>query len=206
MTAGDATYGSAANIVALEEAGVRAYVPLRRWGRHTRFFGQDEFVYDPERDGYRCPQGQPLRRRSAAYQRELWVYRAPAAACRACPLRSRCTDGRLGRTVVRSFSADYLDRVRANHATAAYQKAVRKRAVWVEPLFGEAKPWHGLRRFRRRRLPKVNTEALLTAAGPVAGGHGPDRGQPTAPSPARPVPPARLDARRSTGPGPRSST
>ena len=42
-------------------------------------------------------------------------------------------------------------------STPAYQKALRKRSVWVEPLFGEAKDWHGLRRFRLRRLPKVNT-------------------------------------------------
>jgi hypothetical protein len=37
--------------------------------------------------------------------------------------------------------------------------------VWVEPLFGEAKDWHGLRRFRLRGLWKVNCEALLVAAG-----------------------------------------
>ncbi len=37
--------------------------------------------------------------------------------------------------------------------------------MWVEPLFGEAKDWHGSRRFRLRRLKKVNTEALLIAAG-----------------------------------------
>src|SRR5215212_11218500 len=49
--------------------------------------------------------------------------------------------------------------------TERYRKAIRKRAVWVEPLFGEAKDWHGLRRFRLRRLEKVNTEALLKAAG-----------------------------------------
>jgi hypothetical protein len=42
---------------------------------------------------------------------------------------------------------------------------LRKRQVWVEPLFGEAKNWHGARRFRLRRLEKVNVEALLIAAG-----------------------------------------
>ncbi len=31
-----------------------------------------------------------------------------------------------------SFYADYLDRVRAYHATAAYRKAMRKLQVWVE--------------------------------------------------------------------------
>ncbi len=35
----------------------------------------------------------------------------------------------------------------------------------VEPLFAEAKDWHGLRRFRLRGLEKVNGEALLIAAG-----------------------------------------
>ena len=32
-------------------------------------------------------------------------------------------------------------------------------------MFGEAKQWHGLRRFRLRGLPKANMQALLTAAG-----------------------------------------
>ena len=42
---------------------------------------------------------------------------------------------------------------------------MRKRSVWVEPLFAEAKDWHGLRRFRLRGLANVNIEALLVATG-----------------------------------------
>ena len=60
---------------------------------------------------------------------------------------------------------EYLETVRGYADTEAYRKALRKRQVWVEPLFGEAKDWHGARRFRLRRLEKVNVEALLTAAG-----------------------------------------
>jgi hypothetical protein len=70
-----------------------------------------------------------------------------------------------GRILHRSLFADYLDRVRDYHATEAYKKAMRKRQVWVEPLFAEAKLWHGLRRFRRRGLENVNSEGLLIAAG-----------------------------------------
>ena len=55
--------------------------------------------------------------------------------------------------------------MRGYHATEPYAKAMRKRKVWVEPLFAEAKDWHGLRRFRLRGLEKVNGEALLIAAG-----------------------------------------
>ena len=47
----------------------------------------------------------------------------------------------------------------------AYARAMRKRGVWVEPLFGEAKQRHGLRQFRLRGLPKVTTEGLFVAAG-----------------------------------------
>ena len=67
--------------------------------------------------------------------------------------------------VNRSFSADYLDTVRGYHETEDYQKAMRKRKEWVEPLFAEAKAWHGLRRFRLRGLERVNIEGLLIAAG-----------------------------------------
>ena len=58
-----------------------------------------------------------------------------------------------------------MERVKGYAETPAFQKAMRKRQVWVEPLFGEAKQWHNLRRFRLRRLWRVNTEALLVATG-----------------------------------------
>jgi hypothetical protein len=55
--------------------------------------------------------------------------------------------------------------VRAYADTPTCQKAVRKRSVWVEGLFAEAKQWHGLHRFRLRGLAHVNIQALLVAAG-----------------------------------------
>src|SRR5262249_811937 len=92
-------------------------------------------------------------------------YSADAAACNACPLKAQCTPSNHGRQVHRSFHAPYLERVKGYHQTEAYHKAMRKRKVWVEPLFGEAKDWHGMRRFRLRRLWRVNCEAQIIAAG-----------------------------------------
>jgi hypothetical protein len=60
---------------------------------------------------------------------------------------------------------DYLDRAEAYRETEAYKKAMRKRQVWVEPLFGEAKQWHQMARFRLRGLDKVNIEGLMKATG-----------------------------------------
>ena len=42
---------------------------------------------------------------------------------------------------------------------------MRKRGVWVEPLFGEVKEFHRSRRFRLRGLKKVNIEWMLIAVG-----------------------------------------
>jgi transposase len=162
---GDTTYGTLENIQAIEEMGIRAYVPLPDWERQRPYFGPGQFAYDAERDVYVCPQGQPLRRYHVEYTQQKVEYRGDPATCNACPLKAQCTPSDHGRGVHRHFAEPYLNRVRAYHQTLAYEKAMRKRKVWVEPLFAEAKDWHGLRRFRLRRLWRVNCEALLTAAG-----------------------------------------
>ena len=162
---GDTTYGTVENIVALEDAGIRAFFPLPDFDTRTPFFGKGKFRYDADRDAYRCPQGQLLPRRKTKHTEEEVVYRADAATCNACPVKPQCTASDHGRMVHRSFYEEYLDTVRGYHGTEAYQRAMRKRQVWVEPLFAEAKGWHGLRRFRLRGLKNVNVEGLLIAAG-----------------------------------------
>ena len=162
---GDTTYGTVENIKAIEDSGIRAYLPLPDFGKRSTFFGKTEFVYDVQKDVYVCPQGKDLRRFTLVNRDKVVKYKADPATCNACPVKSKCTKSSNGRLVSRSFDEDYLDVVRAYHLTEPYKKAIRKRKVWVEPMFAEAKCWHGLRRFRLRRLERVNIEALLTAAG-----------------------------------------
>ena len=70
-----------------------------------------------------------------------------------------------GQRIGRDLDERHVNRVCGYHASEPYAKAMRKRKVWVEPLFAWAKGWHGLRRFRRRGLQKVNGTALLIATG-----------------------------------------
>jgi transposase len=162
---GDTTYGTIENIVAVEREGIRAYVPLPNCEHITGYMGSNLFTYAAERDVYICPQGQSLHRRTNEYKTRKIEYRAKAEVCNACSIKPQCTPGNHGRLVHRQFDEAYLDRVRGYHRTPAYQKAMGKRKVWVEPLFAEAKEWHGLYRFRLRRLWRVNIEALLIGAG-----------------------------------------
>jgi hypothetical protein len=162
---GDTTYGTIENIAAVEEAGIRAFFPLPDFEARTPFFGKGAFIYDPAQDAYRCPQAQLLPRRKTKYTEHEVLYRADARTCNACLGKTECTAGEHGRIVHRSFYEEYRDKVRRYHTTETYQKAMRKRKVWVEPLFAEAKEWHRLRRLRLRGLPNANIQRLLIAAG-----------------------------------------
>jgi transposase len=162
---GDTKYGTAENIVAVERERIRAYVPLSDVGQRAGMFGDQDFRYDAEADVYHCPGGAVLRFLSQSEATHRRIYQAPAAACKTCALREQCTTSPRGRRFSRNLDEAYLDRVRGYHTTEPYAKAMRKRQVWVEPLFAEAKDWHGLRRFRLRGLENVNSEALLIAAG-----------------------------------------
>ena len=162
---GDTKYGTIENIKALEDAGIRAYVPLPDWEERYEVWSASHFRYEPQADQYRCPQGQILPRVGVVNPDGRQLYRAPASICNDCPVKVQCTTSNQGRRVYRHVGEEYLERVRTYQQTLAYQKALRKRKVWVEPLFAEAKDWHGLRRFRLRLLWRVNCEALRIATG-----------------------------------------
>ncbi len=162
---GDTAYGTTENIAAVERAGIRAYVPLTGAGKARPYFSKEEFAYDPEQDLYQCPAGELLRAKTFRAARNQVIYKTETGTCDSCSMRAQCTDNKTGRQVLRHRDERYVDRVKSYRGTFAYEKALRKRRVWVEPLFGEAKDWHGLRRFKLRRLEKVNIEALLIASG-----------------------------------------
>ena len=160
---GDGKYGTAENVAVLEKAHIRAYVALHESGSKPGFFAKSEFLYDPQKDAYVCPAGEFLHRVGRS-SRGI-KYRARASVCEACSLRAQCTTSSQGRSVDRYPGDEYLEKVRLYTQTEPYRKALRKRKVWVEPLFAEAKMWHGMSRFRLRTLRRVNAEALLIAAG-----------------------------------------
>jgi hypothetical protein len=162
---GDKKYGTEDNLVTIEDQGIRAYIPMPDVDHRTEFFSVQAFTYDAECDVYVCPAGKELHFAPWHSTERSLRYRAYAKDCNHCPLKPKCTTGKQGRSLCRSVDEDTLERVRAYQHTEPYKKALRKRQVWVEPLFAEGKDWHGMRRFRLRRLWRVNCEALMRAAG-----------------------------------------
>jgi hypothetical protein len=164
---GDKKYGTEDNLVAIEGQGIHPYIPSPDVDHRTPFFSVNRFRYEAERDLYLCPAGNELR----FDQPHSRHYRARAKDCNHCPLKTQCTTSKQGCTVFRSADEAFLDRVRDYQPTDAYKKALRKRQVWVEPLLAEGKDCHGMRRFRLRRIWRVNCEALLRATGQISSGY-----------------------------------
>jgi transposase len=153
---GDTRYGTVPNIVGLERMDVRTYLPTPDFIHRTKFYPAELFQDNAKHDHYVCPQGQILRLSSRRQSEQVFIYSANASVCNECLVKKDCTDSKSGRHIFRSFFQEDLDRVKAYQETEAYQKAMRKRALWTEPLFGEAKQFHRLRRFRLRGLEKTN--------------------------------------------------
>lgn len=165
LVVGDARYGTVENYVGLERRGIRAYLARTDDAKNKPHqLPPTDFVYLSDSDTYRCPQGHELKRYKCNKTEQTWIYKARAEDCRLCPIRKTCTDSKTGRNLSRSIFQDVLEAVERYRQTDAYKKAMRKRLVWIEPKFGEAKQWHRLEKFQLRGLLKVNMEALMIAA------------------------------------------
>jgi hypothetical protein len=154
---GDGAYGTKENIAAIEKAGIRAYTALPDHEKRTSLFGRETFTYDAEKTSIPAP-GRALAPSQGYDHRERSVrYAARPSACNACAFKARCTKSTKGRWIRRSFDEEYLEKV--SGPTARYgtlpQGHKETGPVWVEPLFGEAKDWHGSRRFRLSLIRRV---------------------------------------------------
>jgi hypothetical protein len=110
---GDTAYGTTENIAAVERAGIRAYVPLTGAGKARPYFSKEEFAYDPDRDIYRCPAGETLTPKTFRSARSQILYKTEPGTCTSCSMRSRCTDNKTGRQVLRHRDERYVDRVKS---------------------------------------------------------------------------------------------
>jgi hypothetical protein len=116
-------------------AGVTIYCKAWRVTNRGRF-AKPAFVLNWEQQTIRCPNGvsQPLVLGQTV--------RFPAAACAACPLRSRCTTSAHGRSVSIHPDERLLDELRTQQQTPAGRAKLRER-VAVEHSLAHVGHWQG---------------------------------------------------------------
>ncbi len=147
------------------EAGITAYAPKPDTSANTKagLFGKSVFVYDHERDVYRCPGEQVLTYRFSTKEkgRELRYYRTKE--CAHCPIKAQCTRNQSNRTITREAHEHLMDEMAAR--IAAQPEKMRQRKALCEHPFGTLKRGWGFNHFQLKGLNKVNAEwSLMTLA------------------------------------------
>ena len=166
LTLADAGYHAGEHLAASEQREQRVVMP-DRYHRVANPYHKTRFVYDEASDSYRCPNGERLRFVGPRVDKgvPMRLYQPPTASvCTGCPAFGACTtNARSGRQLqVRPHEAA-ARRHRAWMETEEAQRAYRRRAPLIEPLFGILKTQMGAGRFTLRGLAEVEAEWTLLA-------------------------------------------
>jgi Transposase DDE domain/Transposase domain (DUF772) len=153
---GDAAYGDGATRAELTEAGltVVARVPPSR--NATGGFAKDRFRIDLEANRVTCPAEQTVGVRLHPSGGGVASF---APHCGACPLSSRCTTSRAGRTITIHQNEALLQKARTEQADPTWKARYRRDRPMVERKIAHFvfRAWGG-RRARTRGLKRVATD------------------------------------------------
>lgn len=156
----DRGYFSGPQIKECEDQGITTLVPKpdTSGNRAIGLFGRQDFLYDADKDEYRCPAGQWVIRRFSAVEKGLLLHKYWSSACPKCAIKSQCTTS-VSRRISRWEHESILERMLARLAETPDAMKIRRRTV--EHVFGTLKSWMGSTHFLTKTLPRVSTEMSL---------------------------------------------
>ncbi len=157
----DAAYGRGELLETLETAGAELRIKVQPPSAPGGRFSKDDFAIDIEAGSVTCPAGQvaPLRPIASGAMARF------RAACAACPLVSRCTTDRRGRSIRVGPHEASLARAREARQDPAWLADYRATRPKVERRIAQlVRRRHGGRRARVRGRPKVAADFALLAA------------------------------------------
>lgn len=167
----DAGYFSDSVIQSMATQRIELFCPEGKsqgqdWNKDSqKYYPKSRFVYEPNTDTYRCPQGECLsareRHRSTDIDPAYVLY--ATAACAHCPVRAHCTSAKSGRKIKRYAGDAAKDALRAKMSDPRARQWYRQRQGMVEPVFSQLRGSQGLHRFRRTGLKAVRVEFALHA-------------------------------------------
>jgi len=156
----DRGYFKGEDIFASHEAGISAIVPKSITSNATSEgrFGKADFIYDKERNEYRCPAGEHLIWRYESTEKGAQLHRYWSSNCKSCALKDKCTPSNQ-RRVSRWEHEDVLDEMQ--NRLDQTPDAMRIRRQTVEHPYGTIKSWMGSEHFLTKTLERVSAEMSL---------------------------------------------
>ncbi len=159
-TIADRGYFKSEEILACHEAGITVIVPKSATSsaKADGRFDRADFIYDAERNEYRCPAGQQLIWRCSSIERGLKLHRYWSSHCQQCAIKEKCTPGS-ERRITRWENEDVLEAMQTRLDQAPDSMRIRRQTV--EHPFGTLKLWMGSAHFLTKTLNRVSTEMSL---------------------------------------------
>jgi len=156
----DRGYFKGEEIVACHEAGIIAIVPKTTTSsaKANGRFDRADFIYDPEKNEYRCPADQALIWRCSTVERGLKLHRYWSSNCKQCAIKEKCTPS-VERRITRWEREDILETMQDRLDQAPDSMRIRRQTV--EHPFGTLKLWMGSAHFLTKTLDRVSTEMAL---------------------------------------------
>ncbi len=159
----DTKYGTADNYRFLFETAILPSIPNHTTKSPKDLWGKNRFVYNKEKDRYKCPRGRILKLNGFMKEQRHIIYRAKAKHCKICKYRKKCTESSQGRSVIRHVHEASLERAKEYLKTIQAKLTISERHKIVETAFASEKKDLGLKRAKFRGLISVGIQSLLTA-------------------------------------------
>jgi transposase len=159
----DRGYYNGEEVKACEQSGITAYVPKSNTSSNLKrgLFTKEDFIYEPDKDCYRCPAGKELsyRYQSLEQGRQMRTYQI--SGCKSCGLNSKCSINKKGIRAIKRWVDEAILEAMA-HRIAENPEKVELRKNLAEHPFGTIKRAMNQGYFLMRGLNKVGTEVSLT--------------------------------------------
>jgi len=156
----DRGYFKGEEILACHDAGICALVPPTKTSgaRADGRFDKADFIYDPQKNEYRCPAGESLIWRFSNVEKGMTNHRYWSSNCKGCALKNQCTPSPQ-RRITRWEHQDVLDEMQVRLEQTP--DAMRIRRSTVEHPYATIKAWMGATHFLTKGLERVKTEMSL---------------------------------------------
>jgi len=157
------------NVILVAPMQENDFTEKKRANAGPRQIGKEEFVWLPEKQTYRCPEGHELdykgkEKKSRRDDNTVIQYRyhCPAEHCGACPLSGRCVKNpEKGRTIKRLEGQEMIDAHKEFMKTDEANAMRRLRGSVIERCFADAKRHRNLRCLHGRGLKRAKVEIGL---------------------------------------------
>jgi transposase len=159
----DRGYYNGEEVKACEQSGITAYVPKSNSSSNLKrgLFTKEDFIYEPDKDCYRCPAGKELSYRYPTLEQGRPMRSYEILGCKSCELRSKCSINKKGIRSIKRWADEAILEAMAGRIAENPEKVELRKGLAEHP-FGTIKRTMNQGYFLMRGLIKVGAEMSLT--------------------------------------------